>query len=80
MIFRVCFIYLFCSIRFDIGKSMVGMYYDDFYKFVVKYKFMLVMENVICDDYMIEKLWCLFRFGFVLIVFGFFKVKVGINF
>lgn len=56
------------------------MYYDDFYKFVVKYKFMLVMENVICDDYMIEKLWCLLRFGFVLIVFGFFKVKVGINF
>lgn len=56
------------------------MYYDDFYKFVVKYKFMLVMENVICDDYMIEKLWCLFRFGFVLIVFGFYKVKVEINF
>lgn len=72
------FINLFCSIRFDIGKSMAGMHHDDFHKLAAKYKFTLAMENAICDDYVTEKLWRPLRLGSVPIVFGSPKVKVDI--
>lgn len=72
------FINLFCSIRFDIGKSMAGMHHDDFHKLAAKYKFTLAMENAICDDYVTEKLWRPLRLGSVPIVFGSPKVKVEI--
>ena len=41
-----------------------------FFKFVAKYKFTLVFENAICDDYLTEKIWRPLQIGSVPIYRG----------
>lgn len=43
---------------------------EEFLDFIVYYKFYIVFENVICRDYMIEKLMWVLYVGFILIYFG----------
>lgn len=47
----------------------------EFLVFLFCYKFYLVLENVICNDYMIEKLWCFMYLGVVFVYCGFFFVR-----
>jgi hypothetical protein len=46
------------------------MFSEDFYKIVAQYKFVLSMENSVCDDYVTEKLWRAFYIGAVPVVYG----------
>lgn len=43
---------------------------DDFLKFVARYKFVLALENGVCDDYVTEKFWRAIHVGVVPIYFG----------
>ncbi|CAG4990694.1 unnamed protein product [Colias eurytheme] len=43
---------------------------DDFLNFVAKYKFVLALENGVCDDYVTEKFWRAIKIGTVPIYFG----------
>ncbi|XP_049884486.1 alpha-(1,3)-fucosyltransferase 10-like [Pectinophora gossypiella] len=42
----------------------------DMYQFIAKYKFMIAIENGVCNDYMTEKLWRPIQAGVVPIYFG----------
>jgi alpha-1,3-fucosyltransferase 10 len=42
----------------------------EFYNILAQYKFVLAMENAVCDDYVTEKLWRSFYVGSVPIVYG----------
>jgi alpha-1,3-fucosyltransferase 10 len=42
----------------------------EFYNILAQYKFVLAMENAICDDYITEKLWRSFYVGSVPVVYG----------
>jgi len=46
------------------------MFSDEFYRLIAKYKFVLSMENSVCEDYVTEKLWRSFYVGSVPIVYG----------
>lgn len=43
---------------------------DDFLKFIAKYKFIIAIENGVCEDYVTEKFWRAIRIGSVPIYFG----------
>lgn len=43
---------------------------DEFLHFVAKYKFVIAIENGVCEDYITEKLWRAIRVGSVPIYFG----------
>ncbi|XP_047505224.1 alpha-(1,3)-fucosyltransferase 10 [Pieris napi] len=43
---------------------------DDFLHFIARYKFVLAIENGVCDDYITEKLWRAIKVGTVPIYFG----------
>lgn len=61
---------------FSFRDFLKGMFYEDFFKFIAKYKFVVVMENGICNDYVIEKFWRLLFVGIIFIVIGLFRIKV----
>lgn len=42
----------------------------DFLKFMAKYKFVIAMENAVCNDYVTEKFWRAIHLGVVPIYFG----------
>ncbi|XP_062607946.1 alpha-(1,3)-fucosyltransferase 10-like [Saccostrea cucullata] len=52
-----------------------GMFHDDFYKLIAKYKFAAAMENGICNDYVTEKLWRPLFVGTIPIVIGSPRIK-----
>ncbi|XP_038211743.1 alpha-(1,3)-fucosyltransferase 10 [Zerene cesonia] len=43
---------------------------EDFLHFIAKYKFVLALENGVCDDYVTEKFWRAIKVGTVPIYFG----------
>lgn len=43
---------------------------DDFFRFVTRYKFVIAIENGVCEDYVSEKLWRAIHLGVVPIYFG----------
>ncbi|CAK1547360.1 unnamed protein product [Leptosia nina] len=43
---------------------------DDFLHFIARYKFVLAIENGVCDDYITEKFWRAIKVGTVPIYFG----------
>ncbi|CAH2036956.1 unnamed protein product, partial [Iphiclides podalirius] len=43
---------------------------DDFLKFIARYKFVVAIENGVCDDYVTEKFWRAVKTGVVPIYFG----------
>ncbi|XP_062607932.1 alpha-(1,3)-fucosyltransferase 10-like [Saccostrea cucullata] len=55
--------------------SIDGMFHEEFYKLISKYKFAVAIENAICVDYVTEKLWRPLHVGTVPIVLGSTKVK-----
>lgn len=57
--------------------NLENMLDDEFFQFIVKYKFVIVIENVICEDYVMEKLWRLLYVGIIFIVLGLFRIKVS---
>lgn len=59
----------------EVFKSFLIMDDDGFYDIIVKYKFILAFENVICEDYIIEKFWRFFVLGFVLIYKGLLSIQ-----
>lgn len=60
---------------FEEIDGFLKFYSLDYYKFLVWYKFNIVFENVVCNDYMMEKFFWLFEVGVVFIVMGFLLVK-----
>ena len=55
-----------------------GMLHDGLMKLLAQYKFTIVAENAICDDYMTEKLWRAFTVGSVPIIIGSGKIRVSL--
>lgn len=55
-------------ICFSLTNNLRGMNHADFYHILAKYKFVVLAENNICDDYMTEKFWRPFIVGSVPIV------------
>jgi alpha-1,3-fucosyltransferase 10 len=47
----------------------------EFYEFLSNYKFILSMENAVCDDYVTEKYWRTLFVGSVPIVYGSKRIK-----
>lgn len=43
---------------------------DDFLHFIARYKFVIAIENGVCDDYITEKFWRAIKVGSVPIYFG----------
>ena len=52
------------------------MQHSDLKRLVASYKFTVVAENAICDDYVTEKLWRTLEAGSVPIVIGSPKIRV----
>lgn len=52
-----------------------GMFHEDFFKLIAKYKFAAAMENGICNDYVTEKLWRPLFVGTIPIVIGSPRIK-----
>ncbi|GBP19974.1 Alpha-(1,3)-fucosyltransferase 10 [Eumeta japonica] len=48
---------------------------DDFLNFIARYKFVIAIENGVCEDYVTEKLWRALKIGTVPIYFGSPSVK-----
>lgn len=53
-----------------IANGVHSMDHPDFYKLLAKYKFLIAMENAVCDDYITEKFWRAFYVGTIPIVYG----------
>lgn len=51
-------------------KYLKNLYTDKFFKFVARYKFVIAIENGVCEDYVSEKLWRAIHLGVVPIYFG----------
>ncbi|XP_026324973.1 alpha-(1,3)-fucosyltransferase 10-like [Hyposmocoma kahamanoa] len=47
-----------------------NLYAENFLKFMARYKFVLTIENGLCDDYISEKFWRAIHVGVVPIYFG----------
>lgn len=47
-----------------------NLYEDEFLKFIAPYKFIVAIENGVCEDYITEKLWRAIKVGSVPIYFG----------
>ncbi|XP_049884227.1 alpha-(1,3)-fucosyltransferase B-like [Pectinophora gossypiella] len=43
---------------------------SEIFKFIARYKFMIAIENAVCNDYMSEKLWRVIEAGVVPIYYG----------
>lgn len=65
-------LFLFFSLR----DPLKGMFHEDFFKLIAKYKFAAAMENGICNDYVTEKLWRPLFVGTIPIVIGSPRIKV----
>lgn len=65
-------LFLFSSLR----DPLKGMFHEDFFKLIAKYKFAAAMENGICNDYVTEKLWRPLFVGTIPIVIGSPRIKV----
>ena len=61
-----------CSLR----DPIEGMMHDDFLRLMARYKFTIVAENGVCDDYITEKLWRTLTVGSVPIIIGSKKIRV----
>jgi len=62
-----------CLHNKDLPLHMVGseqMENEGFYRLLSKYKFMLSLENAVCDDYVTEKFWRCLQLGVVPIYLG----------
>lgn len=59
----------------DLRNPIQSMSSDAFYEFLSQYKFVLTIENALCDDYVTEKLWRNFYTGTVPIVLGSKKIN-----
>jgi alpha-1,3-fucosyltransferase 10 len=59
----------------NLSHAVTSMNDEEFYKIVAKYKFVLAMENAVCDDYVTEKLWRPYYVGSVPIVYGSPKIR-----
>ncbi|XP_049884477.1 alpha-(1,3)-fucosyltransferase B-like [Pectinophora gossypiella] len=46
------------------------LYEDDLLNFISRYKFMIALENAVCNDYVTEKLWRALEVGVVPIYYG----------
>lgn len=75
MIFRVLKNYFSCS---SLHVAVETMQHSDLKRLVAKYKFSIVAENAICDDYVTEKLWRTLEVGSVPIIIGSPKIRVRI--
>jgi len=53
-----------------ISEPVEGMFHNDFLALTGKYKFVLAMENALCDEYITEKLWRAIHVGAVPVYFG----------
>ena len=53
-----------------LASPLGGMYLEEFLDLQAQYKFTLVFENAICDDYITEKLWRPLHVGSVPVVRG----------
>lgn len=55
----------------EINSNYINnLYHKIFLKFMARYKFVLTIENGVCDDYISEKLWRAIHVGVVPIYFG----------
>lgn len=52
------------------GNYINNLYDETFLKFMARYKFVLAIENGVCDDYISEKIWRAIHVGVVPIYFG----------
>lgn len=52
------------------GNYINNLYDESFLKFMARYKFVLAIENGVCDDYISEKFWRAIHLGVVPIYFG----------
>jgi len=62
-----------CLHNKDLPEELNGseqMENKDFYKLLGKYKFMLTLENGLCEDYITEKLWRALQLGVIPIYLG----------
>jgi len=60
-----------------IAEPVEGMIHDDFLSLVGNYKFVLAMENAVCDEYITEKLWRTINVGAVPVYYGSSKLSVA---
>lgn len=49
---------------------MEKLYSEDVLKFIARYKFMIAIENAVCEDYVTEKFWRAIHTGVVPIYYG----------
>lgn len=73
-IFLVCYFvqnlksfHFFCRLA---GLNSLDLYHEEFLHFISQYKFIIAIENAVCDDYITEKLWRPLIVGAVPIYFG----------
>lgn len=52
------------------GDYLNNLNEDEFLRFVAKYKFVIAIENGVCEDYVTEKFWRAIKVGSVPIYFG----------
>jgi alpha-1,3-fucosyltransferase 10 len=46
------------------------MFFREFLELLAKYKFLIAIENAVCDDYLTEKLWRTLQLGSVPLFLG----------
>lgn len=57
----------FCRLA---GLNSLDLYHEEYLHFISQYKFIIAIENAVCDDYITEKLWRPLIVGAVPIYFG----------
>ncbi len=50
--------------------SLYSLFFREFLKLLAKYKFVIAIENAVCDDYLTEKLWRTLQLGSVPLYLG----------
>ncbi|XP_049883095.1 alpha-(1,3)-fucosyltransferase B-like [Pectinophora gossypiella] len=56
---------------FGNASSYLGyLYNDDLLRFIARYKFIIAIENAVCNDYVTEKFWRAIELGVVPIYYG----------
>lgn len=69
---------IYCSsLRND---YLQNLYNDELMHFIARYKFIVSIENSVCDDYITEKLWRPLIAGVVPIYFGSPSIQVKVIF
>lgn len=51
-------------------KYLRKLHSEDFFRFVARYKFVIAIENGVCEDYVSEKIWRAIHLGVVPVYFG----------